>query len=291
MNRLCTPSSNKTWGMLLGVLLLGVPLLDGEASAAPTVTERDPVTLSVVMVNPAADKTQTVPVKLELPQEITPSDVIDQAGLKLEYDEARQAYYLSKEDVELAPKETKVFKVVVRDVWYVPSKELGSLKEYAGLLMGRLAASDYAATAKQMNESIQERLQQIQTTQDDESLSRKSRIGAFRYHLQAIVKIKEDLARMEKLLTFVGGPPVPEMLEESALKSDSPSRTTTWLVIFLIVIFTGLLGGQFFFTWHRRTQVTQELSVVKQQAFTKPLSNGHGTAAAPAPPSASRPSV
>jgi hypothetical protein len=263
--------------MFLGVLLLGVPLLGREASAAPTVTERDPVTLSVVTVNPSAEKTQTVPVKLELPPEITPGDVIDAAGLQVEYDEARQAYYLFKDDVELVPKETKVFKVVVRDVWFIPSNELNSLKEYANLLMGRLATSDYAATAKQMNESIVERLDRIRATQDDEALSRKSRIGAFRYHLQAIVKIKEDLARMEKLLTFVGGPPVPEMLENSPLRSDAPSRTTTWLVIFLIVIFTGLLGSQFFFTWHRRTKVTQELSVVRQQAFEK-KPNGKPTA-------------
>ncbi len=293
MTRLCTPSSSN-WA--LAVLCVGC--LGSDAMAAPAVTERDPVTLSIVTVNPSSEKTQTVPVKIDLPQEVTPGDVMDAGELKLEYEESRKAYYLFKDDVALAPKETKVFNVVIRDVWYLPATELGSLKEYANLLMGRLGSSDYAVTAKQMNASIQERLDRIQTTQDDESLSRKSRIGAYRFHLQAIEKIKEDLARMEKLLTFVGGPPVPEMLEESALKSDSPSKTTTWLVIFLIVIFTGLLGGQFFFTWHRRTQVTQELSVVRQQAFAgspraaEKSSNGqHGAAAAPGGPPPTRPSA
>ena len=104
------------------------------------------------------------------------------------------------------------------------------------------------------------------TTQHDESLSRKSRIGAYRYHLQTMAEIKEDLARMEKLLAFIGGPPVPDILTESALKSDAPSQTTTWLVIFLIIIFVGLLGGQFFLTWHRRAQ-TQDLALVRQVAF------------------------
>ena len=287
MRQLCSKSISKRVGWAAALVLSTVVI--GKVCAAPTVTERDPVTLSVVTVNPSAERTQTVPVKVDLPPEVTPADVLESGGLKLEYDEARKAYYLSKDDVDLAPKETKVFKVLVRDVWYIPTKELSVLKDYGDLLMSRLATSAYAATAKQMNASIQERLQQIQTTQDDESLSRKSRIGAYRYHLQDIVKIKDDLARMEKLLTFVGGPPVPEMLENSPLKSDAPSRTTTWLVIFLIVIFTGLLGSQFFFTWHRRTQVTQELSVVRQQAFEK-ASNGRGSAPpASPPPAAPRP--
>ena len=59
---------------------------------------------------------------------------------------------------------------------------------------------------------------------------------------------------MEKLLSFTGGPPVPEMMEHSPLKSDAPSTKTTWLVIFLIMIFMGLLAGQFFFTWQRRVK-------------------------------------
>ena len=236
-------------------------------SASADTTEREPITMKVVAVNPSSEKVQTVPVKIELPQEVTPKDVLDKGELDLDFDEERSIYYVHKDAIELAPKETRVFQVSVRDVWFIPQTQLDSLKDYTNLLMGRLEKSDYAATAKQLGDSIKERLQQIQTTQNDESLGRKARIGAYRYHLQTIDQVKEDLARMEKLLTFVGGPPVPEMLEESPLKSDAPSRTTTWLVIFLIVIFLGLLGGQFFFTWHGRTRSAGELAAVRQGAL------------------------
>ena len=61
------------------------------------------------------------------------------------------------------------------------------------------------------------------------------------------------------------------MLDESPLKSDSPSKTTTWLVIFLIMIFLGLLGGQFFFTWHGRNKSGQDMSSARQATFgTRP---------------------
>ncbi|MBI4323140.1 MAG: hypothetical protein HY596_02560 [Candidatus Omnitrophica bacterium] len=250
--------------MLAGVL--AAPCDSGAALAAAG-PEREPVTLAVVAVNPSADKTQVVPVKIELPQEVTPKDILETGELKLEYNEDRKAYAVYKEAVALAPKETRVFQVVVRDVWFIPQGELSALRGYTSLLLGRFEKSEYFATAKDLADSVVKRLDEIQATQNDESLSRKSRIGAYRYHLQTLAAIKEDLARMEKLLTFVGGPPVPEMLKESPLKSDAPSQTTTWLVIFLIIIFVGFLAGQFFMTWHRRAQVTQDLALVRQAAF------------------------
>ncbi len=250
----------------LTIGVLAAPCDSGAALAAAG-PEREPVTMSVVAVNPSAEKTQVVPVKIELPQEVTPKDILETGELKLEYNEDRKAYSVYKEAVALAPKETRVFAVVVRDVWFIPQGQLDSLRGYTSLLLGRLQKSEYFATAKELADSVLKRLDRIQTTQNDDSLSRKSRIGAYRYHLQTIAEIKEDLARMEKLLTFVGGPPVPEMLKESPLRSDAPSQTTTWLVIFLIIIFVGFLGGQFFMTWHRRAQVTQDLTLVRQVAF------------------------
>ncbi len=254
-----------------GWALAIVCALGGQTAwAAKTETaepERDPVILKVVAVNPSVDKPQTVPVRIELPQEVTPADVLEKGDLSLEFDEDKSLYFLGKEAVQLAPKETKVFQVTVRDLWFVKQKELDSLRDYTNLLLKRLEPTEFVVTAKQVAGSILERLDKIQTVQNDETLGRKARIGAYRYHLIEIKNIKEDLARMEKLLTFVGGPPVPEMLEESPLKSDAPSKTTTWLVIFLIVIFLGLLGGQFFFTWHSRTQAPSDLAVMRQATF------------------------
>ena len=278
------------WGVGLVLLALSAP----SAFAVTTDRERDPVTLSVVVVNPSAERSQRVPVRIELPQEITPNDVIEKGEMSLEYDDDRRVYYVYKDDIELKPKETRVFEVKVRDLWAVPQTELDSLRNYTKLLLGRIEHTEYYPTAKQLADSVYERLQNIQSTQDDETLSRKTRIGAYRYHRQTIEQIKEDLSRMEKLLTFAGGPPVPEMLDKSALRSDGPSKTTTWLIIFLVLIFVGLLGAQFFFTWHRRSQVSDELAIVRQAAFpsarqgagngVRPKSDGTSQSGSPTPP-------
>lgn len=258
------PFTNKMRRLAVG-LFAGV--LMGAAPFAWAAVEREPVTLSVVAINPSDKESKVTTVKIELPTEITPKEVLDKGELEVEFNEEKGSYYLYKESVALAPKETRVFEVRVKDVWFVPQDQLDSLKSYTKMLMVRLEKSDYAATAKPLSESILKRLDEIGSVQDDESLSRKSRIGAYRRHLEMIVTIKEDLARMEKLLSFTGGVPVPEMMQESALKSDAPSTTTTWMVIFLVLTFVGLLAGLFFFTWHRRGQVANELAMVRKAAF------------------------
>ncbi len=237
------------------------------AAVAVAEKERDPVTISVVVVNPSTTKTQTVPVKIDLPQEVTPKDVLEKGDLEVEYSDEHSSYYLYKKEVLLAPKETKVFRAVVKDLWFIPSEKLDSLRSYTELILGRLKKTGYFDSAKKLAGNITEQLNEIAAMQGDEGLSRKTRIGNYRRNLLALGQIKEDLARMEKLLTFTGGPPVPEMLEESPLKSDSPSRTTTWLVIFLIIVFLGLLGGQFFFTWHRRIKSAQNVASVREATF------------------------
>lgn len=255
----CTSRTSKAVGFILFMAWLAG--WAGLAGAVPsTQAQREPVTMRVVAVNPSLEKPRTVPVRIDLPQEITPADILDPGEMEVDFDTERSLYYVHKDDVQLAPKQTKVFEVVVRDVWFIPTEELEGLKSHTNLMLGRLAQSEYYPFAKQLSASILERLDQVLQAQSDDTIGRKQRIGAFRLNTQTLLVVKEDLARMEKLLSFTGGPPVPEMMQESPLKSDAPSTTTTWLVIFLIVIFMGLLAGQFFFTWQRRVKATSAMS-------------------------------
>ncbi len=238
--------------------------------------EREPVTFKIVTVNPSADKTQTVPVNIELPKEVTPKDILERGDLAVEYDEERAAYFVHKDKVELAPKETRIFEVVVRDLWWIPREKVDNLRNYKNIVLGRLKGTEYFESGQELGKGIETLLDGILALQDDESISRKTRIGNYRRNLATLEQVKEELTRMEKLLAFTGGPPVPELLEESPLKSDAPSKTTTWLVIFLILIFLGLLAGQFFFTWHRRIRSAQDATEIRETAFSLLRKPKHG---------------
>ncbi len=248
----------------------------------------------VVAVNPSAEKSKTIPVRIDLPQEVKPSDILEHGVLDVDFDTDRSLYYVHKSEVTLAPKQTRVFEVVVRDLWFIPDSQLDGLKTQTALVLHRLEKGEYYESAKQLSDSILVRLAEIQKMQADETIGRKQRIGAYRRNLLTLQEIKDDLARMEKLLPFAGGPPVPEMLKESPLKSDAPSTTTTWLVIFLITIFMGLLAGQFFFTWHRRVKSTIGADGSVPSAFPQPdsahgTSEGNGASAQESPSHAERP--
>lgn len=60
----------------------------------------------------------------------------------------------------------------------------------------------------------------------------------------------------------------PEMLSKTRIKSESPTKTMTWIVIFTIIIFIGLLAGVLFFTWHRQSRLArEELLAARKSAF------------------------
>jgi len=242
-------------GLLISVFLTVFSYSDAFAAPNP---DRESVTISVVAANPSADTPKTFPIRIDLPQEVTPEGVLDSGELKMTYDDQKGTYFLFKQEVVLKPKETRVFNVVVKDVWFILPKTLEDLEKHGNLILDRLKGSDYFDSGKEIMDSIKKRLDDITLKQADESVGQKVRIGQYRYNLQILSQIKEDLAKMEKLLTFQGSVPVPEILEKSKLKSDAPSTKTTWLIILSIMVFMGLLGSQFYITWQKRVRAEHE---------------------------------
>ena len=183
--------------------------------------------------------------------------------MEWEYDAEKSIYYVYSPKVELAPSEVRVFEVEVEDVWIVPEQELNELRARTNSVLNRSKDTDYYPQIKEIAD--------IATSQVDDTVSRSQHIGIYRQNLIVIKEIKEDIARMEKILATAGGPLAPEMLAKTRIKSESPTKTMTWVVIFIIIIFIGLLAGVLFFTWHRQARLTrEELLAAKKSAFPGP---------------------
>jgi hypothetical protein len=226
------------------------------------------VRFRIVAVNPSKTRTQKVQVKNYLPEEAKPKDVMDLGGLEIEYDSAKSIYYVYKNDVELAPGEIRAFEVEVEDIWNVPKNTVDDLRSRTDLILGKVKGTEYYDKAKEVADTIYPRLDEILTSQGDDAISREQHIGIYRQNLLTIDQIKEDLAKLEKMLATAGGPLAPEMLTKTKVKAESPTKTITWVVIFIVIIFVGLLAGVLFFTWHRQTRLTrEELLAAKKSAF------------------------
>jgi len=191
--------------------------------------------------------------------EVTPGDIIDSAGLDVEYDAEKSMYYLYKEEVQLKPSETKTFKVEIKDVWVVPQGRLDSLSDQAQSIISRLEGSEFYESSKLLGEAIKKALETIKVTQNDPAVSRRTHIGIFRNNLNVVSQVKEDVERLEKQLKIVQAMPKPEVLEKTDLKTESPTKNTSWMIIFIIMLFIGMLAGVFFFTWQAQAHATKNL--------------------------------
>ena len=226
------------------------------------------VKFRIVAVNPSKTRTQKVQVKNYLPTEVKPKDIADLGGLELEYDSEKSIYYVHKDDLELTPGEMRAFEVDVEDIWQVPEPQLVELRGRVDSIVEKLEKTPYYEKAKEIANTIYPRLDEIKSTQLDDSISRERHIGIYRENIITIAKIKEDIAKLEKLLVTAGGPLSPEMLKNAKIKGESPSDTMTWVVIFIMIIFVGLLAGVLFFTWHRQSRLGRdELLAAKKAAF------------------------
>ncbi|TAN61541.1 hypothetical protein EPN16_03060 [bacterium] len=228
------------------------------------------VVFRLAVVNPSKAKKQKIEIKNYLPQEVKPKDVIDSAGLDIEYDQEKSLYYAYKPNVELAPGEIKVFKIEVEDIWLLPDAELSALKSQTDDIVKRLENTTYALQAKTAGENIYRRLDEIKNTQSDEAVSRSQHIGIYRQNLETIQSVKKDIAELEKLLRPSTGPDAPEVLEKAKLKMALPSATTTWLIIIIIIIFLGMLAAVFFFVLQGQIRSSHNaLKEAKESAFPK----------------------
>ncbi len=224
------------------------------------------VKMRIMLVNPSTSKTQTKSVKNYLPKEITQKNILDAGGLEVDYDQEQGLFYVFKNEVELAPSETKTFEIVLEDVWAIPKEKLDEYRNRTNAVLERLKNTAYFNQADLIGKTIIGRLDDIDRTQNDLSVSKQQKIAYYRDNLKLLDQVKDDLEKLEKLLVAVGGPPNLELIEKSDINLKSPSSKTTWIVIFIVLIFIGILSATFYFTWMRQASLTENI-------FTKEKEN------------------
>ncbi len=231
---------------------------------------RESIRISVVAVNPSEAKTQKVPVKMYLPAEVTPEDIVNLGGLKVDFDTENSTYFLYGEDIQLKPKEIRTFTVELRDAWIVKKERIEGLRNQAQSMIDHLEGTPDHEAAMQLGDAINKALATVEQTQNDETVSTKRHIGIYRSNLKIIEQVKEDIVRLEKQASLSASPPIPDVLENSKVKADAPTKNTTWMIIFIIMAFMGLMAGAFFVTWYAQAHFAKNsISTAKDSAFPR----------------------
>ena len=157
------------------------------------------ITMRLMAVNPA-DSEQTVPIKVYLPVEVKPEDIIYKGDLDVAYDTQQGSYYVFGEFL-LAPKEVLEKEIEIKDVWVIDLGEVELLRLEAKDMLKAFKKTKYYERAQLIYNGIDKKLKEIEEEQDLSSASPAYKISNYRNSLSLIDSVKADLISAKTLLS------------------------------------------------------------------------------------------
>ena len=165
--------------IMSGLLLIGMmPLVSAD------------VYINVMALNGSPMRKETT-VKYNLPGELKSEDVVDTNGLELDYNVNDANYYVHGV-VVLEPKESKTFKIQVKDVWKVTPAQVDDLKKQIDEGYARLGKVHDAEKADVLKDQLVKKLDYILDQQNTKAESVEKRIDSYRTYANEIKRIQTD---------------------------------------------------------------------------------------------------
>jgi len=128
------------------VSLLALGALAGQASAE--------MVMKVLVVNPSDTEVREFDIRNPLPPEVKPEHVLDTGGLKVDYDSQAGAYMLIG-SVTLKPKEAVTKRILLEDVWVIPSERFTALRRELGDILEKLEGTSYRERGDLLANAVQ----------------------------------------------------------------------------------------------------------------------------------------
>lgn len=156
------------------------------------------VKIKLLAVNPSVDKKQKMPVRFDFPPEVQKDDIVDPGGMEIDYDTSTNVYYAFKE-IELPPKGTFTFQIIVTDKWTIPNDALDNLRDKLSEKLKVLENTDQYQTAKLLADKIQSRIDDITNSQNEGAAEVEKKIQLSRINHQTMNSLENDVLALEYL--------------------------------------------------------------------------------------------
>jgi hypothetical protein len=153
--------------------------------------EQGTVALSLSVTNPSNDEPKDVDFKTELPEELRRADIVSTDGLDIVYDDAIKTHAVQGK-VNLQPGETTFYRIMIRDIWFIPLEEIAALES---------KASDMASP--ETRDPILRSLEKIRTRQGQGYEGIPAHIAIYRENQKEIKRIKKELEERRAVLPSV----------------------------------------------------------------------------------------
>lgn len=186
-------------GIVATVLLFGL-----HVSYASTVT------LQLRVGNPL-EKAQKKQLRSNLPQRISTNDIIDLGGMELGFDVEKDLYYVFQE-IELAPKETRLIEVKLKDIWIISEDAITGLRERADKLTEMLKdRSEHYYDAVALKDAAIKNLDLIFAKQNENTIKpgvkASDHINAFESNLVVFERVTDAVGELENMVLASGQDP------------------------------------------------------------------------------------
>ncbi len=287
--------------LALVISTLGPPIFGGTEVSAGSVV------MKILVVNPSKTEAQTVSLKVSLPKEVSPKDIIDLGDLTLNYDADTGTYSVHAE-VPLGPGESVDKFVRMNDIWQRSEEDLTRLENEAMAAAKKLEGTEFEERGLALVHEVRKKIEDILRKQENSARNPEEKIRAYRAGADTVDSIKENLTdltdlKLEASMRDMGMGPLAkeEGKDDGAGKKDegqgkddkgkelksagsripigenpdgaplgrSISMTTAWRIIFGIIIFLAIVSGVFYMFWHRLLGIN-----VEQEVHGEPLPTG-----------------
>ena len=177
------------------------------------------LTINVIGVNASDKEAKEITVRYELPEELEPEHVLDTGGMDLKYDVDHAKYYVSQKTM-FSPKETKTFKIRVKDVWRIEPEEIEEIKTQLNRNLDMVKNHESFPAAREAVDFMTGQLDYILSQQDKYSENIERRIEEYRAYRQTMEQILDNTYSLDFL-----------KFESRAIKEMKDARGTVKFVI------------------------------------------------------------
>jgi hypothetical protein len=222
---------------------------DDRSAAAPRRDAHFPVAFGEAVVkitvrNTSPSQPRQIPIRHDLPPEVTIDDVLDSKGLSIRFDPGEGVTSVYTNALELAPLETKTFDVRIRDKWNVNGPRVDFLVAKIGELRVVMADRNNLEAVANMLDEAEARLTEVAGEKGPEGLT-PAYIAFYRRQADRLDAIEQTVNRIEAALK--------PLETKRGFEIPAPDKRTTWLVIYTILGFLALISLLFFLRWFARS--------------------------------------
>jgi len=204
-------------------------------------------TIRIQARNTSPTESRKVSIRRDLPREIGPADILDGGGLQIGRDAKTGRSYVYRDSVEIPAGETVTFAVTLRDKWNVHASRLATLRTNAVELLEKVRAQGKYASVEKDLAAIAAAADAIAAEQGPTEVNEQY-VAFYRGQRERIAGLEDRLYRIESALR----PIVAGSRYGFTLKPPTPK--TTWLIIYTIIVFLGLLSLIFMLRWLGRSK-------------------------------------